>query len=77
MLPARSKPLPEETVCRKKIISVVSAYNAWKHPTKSSNIPCMKILFTNADRLTTERMAKLYAKVATEKPLFIAVTEVK
>ena len=73
---ARSKPLPVETV-RQKSASIIPTYNARKRSTKSSNIPSMKILFTNADQLTTAKMAELNAKVSQEKPLIIAVTEVK
>ena len=37
----------------------------------------MKILFTNADQLTTSKMIELQSKVKQEKPLIIAISEVK
>ena len=44
---------------------------------KSSNIPSLKIMFTNADQLTTSKMTELKKKIESEKPLIIAVCEVK
>ena len=39
--------------------------------------PDVKILFTNADQLTTSKMIELEHRISTEKPTFIAVSEVK
>ena len=44
---------------------------------RNSNIPSMKILFTNADQLTESKMSELLTKINQEKPLIVAVSEVK
>ena len=44
---------------------------------KPSSVPSFKVLYTNADVLTTVKMSELHNRIAVEKPLIIAITEVK
>ena len=44
---------------------------------KSTNLPTIKVMFTNADQLTSSKMTELTYKIEEEKPLIIAVCEVK
>ena len=73
----RTNNLPEEYHRAKKKIELVAPANARKAKLKSSTIPTMKILFTNADQLTESKMTELVAKIDQEKPLIVAVSEVK
>ncbi len=41
------------------------------------NTPSIKILFTNADQLTPSKKSELEQRIVTEKPMIIAVSEVK
>ena len=42
-----------------------------------SGLPSINILFTNADILTKEKMSELQQRIITEKPMVIAISEVK
>ena len=42
-----------------------------------SGLPSINILFTNADQLTKEKMSELRQRISTEKPLIVAISEVK
>ena len=55
---------PNSTKCRIKTL-------------KSQNLPSLKIMFTNADQLTTSKIIELRNLIQTEKPLLVAVSEVK
>ena len=55
---------PNPTKCRIKTL-------------KSQNLPSLKIMFTNADQLTTSKIKELRNLIQTEKPLLVAVSEVK
>ena len=44
---------------------------------KSSSRPSIKIMSTNADQLTFEKKDELIKLIETEKPMIIAVCEVK
>ena len=44
---------------------------------KCSNLPTLKIVYTNADQLTSNKKDELMKKIEKEKPLIIAVCEVK
>ena len=55
---------PNPTKCRIKTL-------------KSQNLPSLKIMFTNADQLTTSKIIELRNLIQTEKPLLVAVSEVK
>ena len=73
----RINPLPDETKRIKKSDSESPMARLRVKKLRSSNIPSMKILFTNADQLTTNKMAELQTKIKQEKPLIVAVSEVK
>ena len=72
----RNTPLPEEE-SHKKPSAKGSGLERKTRSLKSSNIPAMRILFTNADQLTTSKMAELQVKAREEKPHIIAVSEIK
>ena len=44
---------------------------------KMMKSPSMKIIFTNADQFTHSKKDELQQRIVTEKPLVIAVSEVK
>ena len=44
---------------------------------KSLSLPSLKVMFTNADQLSPSKMVELRKQVEKEKPLIIAVSEVK
>ncbi|MEO2160790.1 MAG: endonuclease/exonuclease/phosphatase family protein, partial [bacterium] len=44
---------------------------------KSYNVPSIKIMFTNADQFVPSKMTELRIRIEKEKPLIIAVSEVK
>ena len=74
----RTKSLPEngvQSTCKKKAIYPPAAVR--KAKLKCSNIPTMKILFTNADQLTESKMCELITKIHQDKPMIVAVSEVK
>lgn len=48
-----------------------------KSQLKSSNEPSINVLFTNADQLTTSKMTELRKRIQQERPLVIAICEVK
>ena len=62
---------------RKKKLEVAPPASTRKSKLKNSPIPKMKILFTNADQLTESKMTELVTKIELEKPLIVAVSEVK
>ena len=41
---------------------------------KSSNLPNLKVLFTNADQLTTSKKDELLNMVLREKPMIVAIS---
>ena len=71
---SRKKPLPIETA-RIRRIPPKSTANERLKLLKSTNIPSMKVLFTNSDQLTT--LTELKTKIKLENPLIVAVSEVK
>ena len=74
----RTKALPEHGVqraCKKKATLPPAAVR--KAKLKCSNIPTMKIIFTNADQLTESKMCELITKIHQEKPMIVAVSEIK
>ena len=44
---------------------------------KTSNLPSLKILYTNADQLTTVKKIELIKSIEVMKPLIVAVCEIK
>ena len=57
--------------------SIHSTSSLRRNQLKPSNIPSMNIMFTNADQLTTSKMLELKSQIAANKPLLVAVSEVK
>ena len=72
----RFVPLPMPVIRKVKKL-VQSTPHLRKSQLKPSNLPSMKILFTNADQLTTSKMIELKSQIADKKPLLVAVSEVK
>ena len=48
-----------------------------KEKLESLNVPALKVMFTNADQLTPSKMVELKKQIEIEKPLIVAVSEVK
>ena len=69
-------PQPRLTT-RRCVPSTVHVHKSRKEPPEPSNLPAIKILFTNADQLTTSKMIELKAQILENKPLLVAVSEVK
>ena len=44
---------------------------------KPSNFPTLKVLYTNADQLSTGKMIELRKRIEKEKPMIVAICEVK
>ena len=44
---------------------------------KTSNLPAMNIMYTNADQLTTSKMTELRNRIEKRKPLVVAICEIK
>ena len=76
-LKAMQKPdLPDSIKMQRKEKLVQHAGRKVFKP-KNSNIPSMKIMFTNADQLTGTKMSELMAKIIQEKPIIVAISEAK
>ena len=73
----RANPLPEEMSHKKAKTKMCHSQKTQIRSLKPSNMPSMKVLFTNADQLTSSKMAELQIKVNQEKPHIVAVSEVK
>ena len=74
---ARTNPLPEEMSHKKTGAKTRCSQKSPLRSLKPSNMPSMRVLFTNADQLTTSKMAELRVRVNQEKPHILAVSEVK
>ena len=75
----RKNELPDRPKFHKvrKKISQISKQDKEASKTKKSNLPTIKILFTNADQLTESKMCELVTKISQERPLIVAISEVK
>ena len=60
----------------KKSVLVQDNPKSKKPKLKSLGLPTMKVMFTNADQMTP-KMVELNKQIETEKPLIVAVCEVK
>jgi len=77
--------IKKENVVRKEIskpkpknkIKVEAPLHVRKSQLKVSNTQLIKILYTNADQLTTSKMTELKSRIQHENPLIIAICEVK
>ena len=69
---------PPRPICNpKKSIHLETAPKMRNNILKSTNLPTIKVMFTNADQLTSSKMTELTYKIEEEKSLIIAVFEVK
>ena len=73
----RNKTLPSSLQKRKARVSPEAPIHVRKARLKSSNSETLTVLFTNADQLTTTKMAELRLRIQQEKPLVVAICEVK
>ena len=62
---------------RKHRVSPEAPLHVRKTRLKASNKESLNILYTNADQLTTAKMAELRLRIQQEKPMIVAVCEVK
>ena len=61
----------------KRIVPMGESAKARVTRLKSSNLPALDVLYTNADQLTSSKMTELKKLVERKKPLILAVCEVK
>ena len=61
----------------KKIVNMGVSSKARVSRLKSTNLPTLEVLYTNADQLTSDKMTELKKLVERKKPMVIAVCEVK
>ena len=73
----RNKTLPSSLQKRKARVSPEAPIHVRKARLKSSNSETLTVLFTNADQLSTTKMTELRLRIQQEKPLIVAVCEVK
>ena len=73
----RKKTLPSSLQKRKARVSPEAPIHVRKARLKSTNSETLTVLFTNADQLTTTKMTELRLRIQQEKPLIVAVCEVK
>ena len=71
----KSKPKPK-TKAKQSILPQATAKSRVTS-LKTSGLPTLKILFTNADQLTASKMVELLKRIESEKPHIVAVCEVK
>ena len=74
---ARKKPLSEPTRRVKTPVKIQESPKTRFNRLKSSNLPALKILYTNADQLTSSKKLELIKRIEKEQPLVIAVCEAK
>ena len=48
-----------------------------RHKLKSTTSPSIKIMYTNTDQMTTTKKMELQKRIENEKPLVVAITEIK
>ena len=73
----RSRPLTQPTKKPKRTVALQETPKARVQRLKCSNLPAMKIIYTNADQMTPTKMTELIKKIEREEPLIVAVCEVK
>ena len=72
----RKLPLPK-ALPTKKSLSIQTPVKSRKSNLKSSSLPSINVMFTNADQLTPLKLAELKKGIELEKPLIVAGCEVK
>ena len=73
----RDKPLPERTAGKEKQQPVQAPSKTRTTRLKPSTLPNLPVMFTNADQLTPGKKVELMKLIETEKPLIVAISEVK
>ena len=68
---------PLKTSYKKKAISIQAPPKERRKTLKTMETPSIKILFTNADQFTHSKKNELIHRITTEKPMIIAISEVK
>ena len=69
----RMKPFTEGPVVNLNPVSMMmNTPQCRLNKLKCTNLPSMKVMFTNADQLTTSKMTELRKKIEREKPGIIA-----
>ena len=61
----------------KEKITILAPLKVRRSQLKSVTIPNFNVMFTNADQLTSSKMSELITRIQREKPLIIAVCEIK
>ena len=74
---ARERPLSEPVRRFKKPVEIQEAPNVRLKRLKSSNLPSLKLMYTNADQLTPTKKTELVKRIEREEPLIVAVCEAK
>ena len=67
----------KSAVSRKKAAKFQKVTIARKATLKSHNEPSIKVMFSNADQLTSPKMCALQTKIQQEHPMIAAICEVK
>ena len=57
--------------------SVPSKNQKQKSSLESTNLPLLNVIFTNADQLTSSKMSEIKKHIENEKPMIVAVCEMK
>ena len=74
---SRNRVLPAEMQKRKARVAPDAPLHVRKARLKPLNAEALNVLYTNADQLTTSKMAELRLRIQQEKPMVVAVCEVK
>ncbi len=74
---ARKKPLSEPARRRKKPVQIQESPKIRFKRLKTSNLPSLKVMCTNADQLTSSKKLELVKNIEREQPLIVAVCEAK
>ena len=73
----RTKPLARSIIWKKKTFPMQEVPKVRINRMKSTNLPTIKIMFTNADQLNSSKMTEVKKMIERNKPLIVAVCEVK
>lgn len=73
----RTKPLAQPKVKKNKTLPMQEISKARINRLKSSTLQTIKVMFTNADQLNSSKMTELKKLIERNKPLIVAVCEVK
>ena len=74
---ARKKPLSKPIRRTKHPVPMQDTPIARFNRLKSSNLPTLKVIYTNADQLTSTKKLELIKQIEREQPLIVAVCEAK